>query len=132
MLEIVLILKYTKKIQRVGSMKFNLNGKKFVSVNNTSNGEVGEGTLFSYYQEGDLIWADYKGGKILQGHLSGRIEEDKINFLYHHVNTEGELMAGKCISEICEVESGRLKLIEKWQWFTGDQSCGESEIVEVM
>lgn len=37
----------------------NLDNKKFVAVENTSNGEVSSQTEFHYHQQGKMIWAEY-------------------------------------------------------------------------
>ena len=114
------------------SFQFNLEGKVFTSVSNTDNGEVDERTVFEYHQNEGLIFADYSGGLILKGHLIGKIvDEAQIEFCYQHVNLEGEIMAGKCHSLITVDENGKLKMTEDWQWFTGDQSSGRSEVLEL-
>jgi hypothetical protein len=48
-------------------MKINYNNKTFVSKENTDNGEVSSQTIFKYYQEGSIVWADYSGGEIVKG-----------------------------------------------------------------
>lgn len=113
-------------------MKIDLEGKKFVSASNTENGEVNSETVFEYHQKGEVVWADYSGGEIILGHLIGRFENGKLSMKYHHLNQNNELMAGECISIPELLDDGRLKFTESWQWYTGDQSTGESEIVEVI
>lgn len=112
-------------------MKINLNNKKFVSSSNSKNGDVDVDTLFHYHQEGETIWAEYSGGDISKGSLIGKfLDESTIEFNYNHICKNGELKAGTCKSTIVTLESGKIKLKENWQWFTGDQSKGYSEIVE--
>ena len=111
----------------------NLNNRIFKALQNSDNGEVGDTTRFYYYQEDKMIWADYSGGEIIKGHLVGKqLENGTLDFAYHHINKSGEMKIGKCLSEIIELEDGRLKLIEKWQWLCDDMSCGESELIEVV
>jgi hypothetical protein len=50
------------------------------------------------------------------------------DFCYHHLNTDGKLMAGKCISTPCYLFDGKLVLQEKWRWLTGERSKGYSEV----
>jgi hypothetical protein len=50
---------------------------------------------------------------------------------YHHVNTSGELMTGVCVSTPEVLPTGKVRLHEKWQWTSGDQSKGESIIEEI-
>ncbi len=113
-------------------MKYNFNGKKFQSVSNTENGEVSSETIFNYHQDGDTIWADYSGGQIVRGHLIGTmLPTGNLDFMYHHINEEGIVMAGKCVSAPIPQPDGKLKISEKWQWLTGDKSTGESELIEI-
>lgn len=37
---------------------------------NSENGEVNEQTIFTYHQNGKLLWADYSGGNILKQGVS--------------------------------------------------------------
>lgn len=61
----------------------NLDNKKFVAVENTSNGEVSSRTEFHYHQQGKMIWAEYGGGEILKGFLIRKwINDTQIEFTY--------------------------------------------------
>ncbi|NVO00539.1 MAG: n-acetylglutamate synthase [Geobacteraceae bacterium] len=112
-------------------MKYNFDGKLFVSIANTENGEVGEDTVFHYHQDGDIVTAEYEGGSIAKGQLIAKVRGDgKLDMRYHHINCKGELMIGKCLSTPEIMEDGRMKLKEQWQWLSGDMSAGYSEIVE--
>jgi len=109
-----------------------LNNKIFIALLNSDNGEVDESTRFYYYQDKDVIWADYSGIEIIKGHLIGKqLADGTLDFRYHHINKSGEIKIGKCVSEIIELEDGRLKLYEKWQWLCDDMSEGKSELIEV-
>ncbi len=110
----------------------NYHNKKFRGRSNSENGEVSSQTVFHYFQEGIKLWGTYSGGSIIDGHLLGTVSEDgSLNFLYHHINENGELMAGQCRS-IPELSSkGNIILKERWQWLTGDQSNGYSEVEEI-
>jgi hypothetical protein len=110
----------------------NYNNKVFRGRTNSAGGEVGAQTIFFYYQDGDRLTGTYSGGAIVHGHLIGKVLPDgRLEFLYHHVNRAGELMAGQCNSTPCEGAHGKLILKEKWQWLTGDRSTGQSEVEEV-
>lgn len=110
----------------------NYNNRRFRGKSNAANGEVSQGTCFTYYQRGDRLWGEYSGGEVVSGHLQGRVCADGcLEFLYHHENRSGELMAGKCRSIPSIGADGRLVLKENWQWFTGDQSLGSSEVEEI-
>ena len=113
-------------------MKINLDGKIFRSISNTDNGEVDSETLFYYQQDKDIISAIYRGGSIIQGHLIGKqLDTGQLEFVYHHINSEGKLMHGKCLSTPEITQEGKLKYFEKWQWLSGNRTKGESVIVEV-
>lgn len=97
-------------------MRIDLNGKRFRSVSNTSNGEVNSETTFHYRQDGDIVTASYKGGRIVRGYLLGRMLPDgRLDFRYHHLNDRGDLMAGTCLSIPERLPDGRLKFKEHWQ-----------------
>lgn len=114
-------------------MKLNFDNRKFQSLANTENGEVNSDTIFEYYQQDDMIWADYSGGQVVKGHLIGKmLESGDLEFIYHHVNTAGDVMAGKCRSIPSLLPDGRIKVTETWQWLTGDKSSGESELIEIV
>ncbi|PEN11223.1 n-acetylglutamate synthase [Longibacter salinarum] len=99
---------------------------------NTENGEVGAETYFRYEQTEDRLTGTYAGGTIAEGHLMGRVFPDgHLEFCYHHVTTDAHVRAGQCTSTPHRDEDDRLVLKEKWQWFTGDQSHGTSELIEV-
>ena len=113
-------------------MHYNLEGKVFRSVSNTDNGDVDARTLFHYRQAGDVVTADYSGGSIVVGHLIARVLADgRLDMRYHHLNDEDQFMLGKCLSTPERLPDGRLRFHEAWQWLSGDQSSGESEIEEV-
>jgi hypothetical protein len=66
------------------------------------------------------------------GHLIGIVnEQGLINMRYHHINSEGELMTGICISNPEMLPNGKVRLHEKWRWTTGDCSEGESILEEI-
>ena len=113
-------------------MDYNLEGKLFASIQNTESGEVNDETLFYYHQDGNVVWADYEGGSITKGHLIATvIENGKLDMRYHHLNSDGKIMIGKCLSIPERLPDGRLKFKEEWQWLSGDQSTGYSKIIEV-
>ncbi|MEZ5306255.1 MAG: hypothetical protein R2684_03820 [Pyrinomonadaceae bacterium] len=106
-----------------------MNNLRFRSVANTDNGDVGSDTIFEYYQEGNLIWADYCGGAVRKGQLVGRMDEEGgLEFVYQHIDSDGSLKAGRCHSKPI-IAKGKLRgFSESWKWFSGDGSSGESEI----
>lgn len=110
----------------------NYNDKQFCAVANSDNGETSAETIFHYKQVGQILTAQYQGGKIVSGHLIGIVNQaGEIDMRYHQVNTEGQLMTGICRSTPEILANGKIRLHEIWQWTSGDQSTGESIIEEL-
>lgn len=110
----------------------NYDGRTFVSINNTVNGEVSSETTFEYKQEGNILSATYSGGEILKGSMIGIVQEDGcLQFNYNHVNDKQEIRGGHCLSTPEVLSDGRIRLQERWKWSDREQSEGESIVEEV-
>ena len=110
----------------------NYHNKKFRPSSNSENGETSSETVFHYRQYGSMLMADYQGGEIIKGRLSGTVNEiGEISMRYHQINKAGELMTGICSSTPEVLPNGKIRLHETWQWTSGDYSKGESVIEEV-
>lgn len=113
-------------------MKINYHNRIFRAVSNTENGETSGETLFHYQQKENILTASYSGGKIVQGHLIGLVDEaGRIDMRYHQINSIGKLMTGVCQSTPEVLPNGKIRLHETWQWTSGDKSQGRSIIEEV-
>jgi hypothetical protein len=109
----------------------NYNNKLFRPIRNTENGETSNETVFHYRQTGNILTAEYSGGKIKSGHLIGLVEESgNIDMRYHQVNDKGELMTGICKSTPEILANGKIRLHEKWEWTSNDKSKGQSILEE--
>ena len=109
----------------------NYDGKYFRPVSNTENGETSGDTLFKYRQEGNILTAEYAGGKIKYGHLVGLVDENgNIDMRYHQINDHGVIMTGLCKSTPEFMTNGKIRLHETWEWTCGDKSKGQSIIEE--
>ena len=109
----------------------NYSNKIFKPIVNSKNGETSNETEFHYKQIGNILTAEYSGGKIKIGHLIGLVDEyGNIDMRYHQINKDGELMTGKCSSKPEILENGKIRLHENWEWTSGDYSKGESIIEE--
>jgi hypothetical protein len=107
------------------------NNKIFRPVSNTENGATSSETTFRYVQNGNILTAEYSGGKIKYGHLVGLVDEHgNIDMRYHQINDNGELMTGICRSTPEILEEGKIRLHEMWEWTSGDRSNGQSIIEE--
>lgn len=112
-------------------MLIDLDGRRFQAVSNSAAGEVGDGTIFHYHQDGLLVWANYNGGSIVRGHLIATLTSDAtLDMRYHHVNLSGELMTGICNSRVEVLTDGLYRLHESWQWTCGTGATGESVLEE--
>ncbi len=98
----------------------------------SESGDADPDTLFHYFQDGALVWANYSGGPVTLGHLIAIADDEGgLDMRYQHVNSSGHLMTGICRSTPEVLPDGRLLLHEKWQWTSGDMSSGESRLEEV-
>ncbi|WP_242972911.1 GNAT family N-acetyltransferase [Anaeromicrobium sediminis] len=108
------------------------NNRVFKSISNSDNGEVSGSTIFKYKQENNIIWAEYSGGQITRGYLIGTSDkEGKLDFSYQHVNIENQIRTGECKSTPEILSDGRIKLLEEWEWTSGQKSKGSSVLEEV-
>ncbi|MDX2305058.1 MAG: n-acetylglutamate synthase [Microscillaceae bacterium] len=106
--------------------------KQFKPISNTENGETSSETIFLYKQEGNILNAEYSGGKILKGQLIGLVDEQgNIEMRYHQINIHGEFMTGLCYSKPEIRSNGKIRLHETWQWTSGDLSKGYSILEEI-
>jgi hypothetical protein len=113
-------------------MTASLEGRSFRDVTPVHAGDVEEGTVFEYHEDGDgTVWARYAGGEVRLGFLVGtRSGEEALDFRYTHVTTGGETASGHCTSRVEVLADGRLKLHESWAWESKPGS-GTSVVEEV-
>jgi hypothetical protein len=107
-------------------------GKRFRLTENAVNGEVDQGTLFAYRQDGEVLTGTYSGGGVRLGQILGRVREDgSLEFLYQHLNEDGVLRNGRCESVPELLPDGRLRLRESWEWSGASGERGNSVIEEI-
>jgi hypothetical protein len=58
-------------------------------------------------------------------------KEGCIEMSYHQINSNNEIMTGKCFSKPEILINGKIRLHETWQWTSGDFSTGTSIIEEI-
>lgn len=113
-------------------MHIDFHKRRFSGVTNSPNGQVSGDTIFQYEQYGQQINGTYQGGSILRGHLLGILREDgRLEFVYHHEDTTGNLRSGHCISIPEILPDGRIRLYERWKWDYGGEGEGESVVEEI-
>ncbi len=121
-----------KNVTSKPSNLFDLNNKIFVNKENIGTGEVSQDTIFHYYQQNDIIWATYSGGKIIKGYLIGKfLDPNIIKFTYQHINQEREIRIGECKSHVEKLPNGKIRLNEVWQWLDKDKISGKSILEEI-
>lgn len=85
-----------------------------------------------YHQRGDLVWAEFAGGAVRVGRLTGTCDADgTIRHVYSQVLTDGRVVAGECVSTPEVLADGRVRLREQWRRFGGEESRGVSFIEEI-
>lgn len=107
-----------------------LDGRRFASPAQVAGGDVGAETVFEYHEDGEVVWARYRGGAVRLGFLVGVRSGDSLSFRYSHLTAEGETANGRCRSTIEELPDGRLRLDELWQWESRD-GAGTSVLEEL-
>ena len=110
----------------------NYHNKKFKAIDLSPNAEVDENMTFHYQQWENIVTCTYQSKHIQQGQLIGLVDElGNIDMRYQQVNALGELHTGVCISKPEIMSNGKIRLHEKWQWTSGDQSTGHSILEEL-
>ena len=90
------------------------------------------GTVAAYRQRDDLVWAEFTGGHVRRGSLTGlRRPDDSIEFAYTMVLADGSVLAGECHSTPEVLPDGRIRLHERWERFGRNAGTGTSELEEV-
>lgn len=107
-----------------------LKGRKFAGVSNSAEGEVDSATVFSYYEEDGIVWADYAGGAVRRGFLVGTRNKDFLEFRYCHLSESGETASGVCTSRIEILGDGRIRFHESWSW-ESRPGAGNSVVEEI-
>ncbi len=71
-----------------------LDGRRFAAVSNSADGEVGQATVFTYHQDGEVIWAEYSGGAVTRGYLVGTRDGERLHFRYSHLGADRQTSNG--------------------------------------
>ena len=93
---------------------------------------VSNGTLFHYYQSGNVVWVTYEGGTVQYGQAIAKVNDASVlDLRYQHITTDGAIQTGTCISTPEVLPDGRLRLTEVYQSTSGNQAPGVSIAEEV-
>jgi hypothetical protein len=113
-------------------MLINFHNRRFTALSNSESGQVNAETQFHYTQDGNQLRAAYSGGQIRFGQMLGIVHEDNsLEFLYQHIDIEGNLKSGHCTSTPEVLPDGRVRLHEQWQWNFGSKEKGTSVVEEI-
>lgn len=103
----------------------NYDGITFGAVDGSAGHAVGH-----YRQDGDLVTVQIAGGTVRTGRLVGTVDENGVlDAGYCMVLTDGEIVAGRCVSTPSTLDDGRLMLTEQWNRIDG--SSGTSYIASL-
>lgn len=93
----------------------------------------GDGTFARYRQEGDLVWAEFTGGKVRRGTVTGTCSPDgTLRLAYTMVLETGEVISGQTVNVPEWQPDGRVVLREEWQRFGEHATSGVSYLEEVL
>ncbi|MEU4392184.1 hypothetical protein [Kribbella sp. NPDC023855] len=105
------------------------NGRRFRDAAHAE----GDGPVAAYRQHGDLLWADFSGGRVRRGSLSGLCHPDgTLEFTYTMVLADGTLLAGYCESTPEMLPGGQIRLHERWERYGPQAATGVSQLDEIV
>jgi hypothetical protein len=79
------------------------------------------------------VWAEFQGGEVRRGSLTGLCAEDgTLDFAYTMVLGTGAVISGRNVSIPEILPDGRIKLNERWERYGRHADQGTSTIVEVV
>jgi hypothetical protein len=97
-------------------MNISLDGLKMHAVETDPNGVIGIDTIFTFYQSGSKVTAEYSGGQIEQGYLVGIVEDLELCFCYCQLEKSGNLNSGHSTCELSLSADSLIQIIEHFQW----------------
>jgi hypothetical protein len=104
---------------------------KMTVVHTAENGVVNKDTLFYFSQEGNVVQAEYAGGKIRKGFLIGQIAANVLKFSYCQLQKDGVLDNGVSSCEISVCETGKIRLTEHFEWKSRSGETGVNVFQEI-
>ena len=113
-------------------MKFDLDGRKFRPVKNSSEGRVTSDAVFTFSQNAKRFSAHYAGEGFSDGHLIGTfVDQEKATLIYHCRADDGSLEAGEADAVFDFTETGEINIKMSWRWLNGTGASGTSEYIEI-
>ncbi len=85
-----------------------------------------------YHQRDDLVWAEFAGGDVRRGSLTGVCAADgTVEMAYTMVLTDGAVISGHSTNTPELLPDGRVRFDERWERFGAMAERGTSSIIEV-
>ena len=85
-----------------------------------------------YRQEDDVVWAEFAGGEVRRGALTGTQRENgDLHLGYTLVLATGEVICGHTVNTPEVAEDGHLRLREVWERYGPHAATGVSYLDEV-
>ncbi|GAB6900181.1 hypothetical protein [Kineosporia succinea] len=92
----------------------------------------GDGVVSRYRQSGDLVWAEFTGGPVRRGTITGTCGPDgTLRLAYTLVLETGEVISGATVNVPQRRPDGSLLLREEWERFGEHAATGVSYLEEV-
>ncbi len=92
----------------------------------------GAEAIAEYRQEGDVVWAEFAGGEVRRGAITGtRRENGALHLGYTLVLATGEVICGHTVNTPEVAEDGHLRLREVWERYGPHAATGVSYLDEV-
>jgi hypothetical protein len=106
-------------------------GRVFGSAAPETADSGGSGPVGHYHQDGDVVWAEFAGGRVVRGTLVGTCDRDGVlRLAYCQLLDDGSAVAGRCTSRPTVLDDGRIRLHEHWERFGPHAGTGVSVIEE--
>jgi hypothetical protein len=104
-----------------------LSGKRFTLASNTAGNAVPGETIFTFEQREGAVRANYSGGGVRLGSITGQFAEDgSLNVLFQQVTSAGKLCGGEGRIEIETDANGKLRFIDDWQFTMNGEGGGRA------
>lgn len=86
-------------------------------VQTAASGVVNHETIFYFSQSGNVVTAEYSGGKISKGYLVGKFTNDhQLEFSYCQMQLDGKLDFGSSKCTVSRANNGKILLTERFEW----------------
>ena len=95
-----------------------LDGVEMHVSSTAAQGVVGAGTRLRFQQRGSRVVGRYAGGGVKRGCLVGSVSGGSHVFRYAQVEASGQLHAGRSVCEVLRTLSGRVRVVECFEWTT--------------